>query len=260
MASFSSSVAGHGWQWRKPRRAGTLLRQRKGPDEEWLKLYAFQEQYRKEHNVTASHILKELGLPLALATFLYGNRFAPGAHCGPLGLQLRQKLRELADAGATRSIVGGQLEDFEEKGLYVREFFEAKFSELREAGVNMLRFDDGGILVVGTRLVDRQLTFSAEKFQRLLESNDILSGLHYTVEKYTDLVYGDSRMFAPSVTTASGAQLGATPGREKIKTGGQSSPQLAARQPGQTANELGPLPDEQSLLDEWIEISLADVY
>jgi hypothetical protein len=260
MASLSSSVAGHGCQWRKPRRAGTLLRQRKGPDEEWLKLYAFQEQYRKEHNVTASHILKELGLPLALATFLYQNRFAPGAHCGPLGLQLRQKLRELADAGATRSIVGGQLEDFEEKGFYVREFFEVKFSELREAGVNMLRFDDGGILVVGTRLVDRQLRFSAEKFQRLLESNDILRGLHYTVEKYTDLIYGDSRTFAPSVTTAAaaGAQLGATPGR--AKTGGQSSPQLAARQPGQTANELGPLPDEQSLLDEWIEISLADVY
>jgi hypothetical protein len=66
------------------------LRQRKGSDEEWLKLYAFQEQYRKEHNVTASHILKELGLSLSLATFLYGNRFAPGAHCGPLGLQLRQ--------------------------------------------------------------------------------------------------------------------------------------------------------------------------
>jgi hypothetical protein len=262
MASLSSSVAGHGWQWRKPRRARTLWGQRKGPDEEWLKLYAFQEQYRKEHNVTASHILKEIGLPLSLATFLYQNRFAPGAHCGPLGLQLRQKLRELADAGATRSIVGGQLEDFEEKGFYVREFFEAKFSELREAGVNMLRFDDGGILVVGTRLVDTQLRFSAEKFQRLLESNDILRGLHYTVEKYTDLIYGDSRMFAPSVTTAAaaGAQLGATPGREKIKTCGQSSPQLAARQPGQTANELGPLPDEQSLLDEWIEISLADVY
>jgi hypothetical protein len=62
MASLSSSVAGHGWQWRKPRRARTLWGQRKGPDEEWLKLYAFQEQYRKEHNVTASHILKEIGL------------------------------------------------------------------------------------------------------------------------------------------------------------------------------------------------------
>ena len=116
-------------------------------DEEWKRLYLFQEKFRSENKVTASDLLVHYDLPLSLLQYLYSVSIPPSNKIWTLGKSLRDNLINLEkNAGSSGcDIPKGQDPEFD-----LREIYEQKKDIFSSFGVDVVRLGDDNSIIIDT--------------------------------------------------------------------------------------------------------------
>jgi len=154
------------------------------PDDEWKRLYQFQEKFRSENNVTASDLLVHFELPLSLLQYLYTDSFRPSNKIGTFGKSLREKLKTLKEK--TGGVCGCDFPGGNDPAFVLREIYELNKDKFGSCGVSHLRLGDEILVIIASTISSLGIPFDHNGVEELFEGTQFAE-YSIRVEKLTFL-------------------------------------------------------------------------
>jgi hypothetical protein len=115
-------------------------------DDEWMKLFQEQREFRSKHQLTAGKLLDLLNLPINhLRQYLYSSKIKPSKRQGTLAYDLRSKLKEFFYSSDSKNFVAKEGDS--EQNLLAE--IENNYAEiLQKSGISSLVLENNEILVI----------------------------------------------------------------------------------------------------------------